>query len=88
MHPASGTGFGFTDHGAKGSGDVFDEHRTGMDHLAFAVRDRATLEAWKARFEEHGVDHSDIAPSAVGDVIVFRDPDNVQLEVYAPYPKS
>lgn len=88
VHPASRTGFGFTDHQARGSGDAFSEFRTGMDHLAFSVADRAALEAWKARFEELGVGHSEIRPSAMGDVIVFRDPDNVQLEVYAPYPAS
>jgi len=86
MHPASKAGFAVTEHRARGSGDAFSEFRTGMDHLAFAVAGRAALEAWKARFEELGVEHSEIKPSAMGDVIVFRDPDNIQLEVYAPYP--
>lgn len=86
MHPASKTGFAVTGHGARGSGDAFSEFRTGMDHLAFSVADRASLEAWRARFAELGVEHSEIKPSAMGDVIVFRDPDNIQLEVYAPYP--
>jgi catechol 2,3-dioxygenase-like lactoylglutathione lyase family enzyme len=88
MHPSSATGFGFTDHGARASGDSFTEYRTGMDHLAFTVADRATLEAWRDHFEANGVEHSEIKPSAMGDVIIFRDPDNVQLEVYAPYPTS
>lgn len=86
MHPASRTGFAVTEHGARGSGDAFSEFRTGLDHLAFAVADRAALEDWKARFEQLGIEHSDIKPSAMGDVIVFRDPDKIQLEVYAPYP--
>jgi len=83
VHPASGTAFGLTDHGARGSGDAFSEFRTGLDHLAFSVADRTALDAWQARLDELGVDHSEIKPSAAGDVIVFRDPDNVQLEVYA-----
>jgi catechol 2,3-dioxygenase-like lactoylglutathione lyase family enzyme len=53
-----------------------------MDHVAFAVPDRAALDAWKARFEELGVEHSEIKPSVMGDMIAFRDPDNVQFEVY------
>ena len=88
VHPASETGFGFTDHGTRGTDHGFSEFRTGMDHLAFTVADRTCLEAWKGHFEQLGVEHSEIKPSAMGDVISFRDPDNVQLEVYAPYPKS
>ncbi len=86
IHPASGTALGLTDHKARGSGDAFSEFRTGLDHLAFSVAGRAALEAWQARLDELGVDHSEIKPSAAGDVIVFRDPDNVQLEVYASSP--
>jgi glyoxylase I family protein len=88
LHPASATGFGFTDHGPRASGDSFSEYRTGLDHLAFSVADRSVLGAWKAHLEQAGVEHSEIKPSAMGDVIIFRDPDNVQLEVYAPYPPS
>lgn len=88
MHPASRTGFGFTDHRARASGDAFSEFRTGLDHMAFSVADRAALEAWKARFEELGVDHTEIKASAMGDVIIFRDPDNIQLEVYAQYAEA
>jgi catechol 2,3-dioxygenase-like lactoylglutathione lyase family enzyme len=81
-HPATGIMFGFTGHGPRASGDQFSEFRTGMDHVAFAVRDRAGLEAWKARFEEFGVEHSEVKPSLMGDMIAFRDPDNIQFEVY------
>ncbi len=88
LDPASGAMFGFTDHRARASGDAFSEFRTGLDHLAFSVADRATLEAWKARFEQLGVDHTEIKPSAMGDVIIFRDPDNIQLEVYAQHAES
>ena len=88
VHPSSGTVFGFTDHRDRGSGDAFSEFRTGMDHVAFAVADRAELQAWKARFEELSIDHSEITPSAVGELIAFRDPDNVQLEVFAPLPPA
>jgi catechol 2,3-dioxygenase-like lactoylglutathione lyase family enzyme len=72
-HPATGIMFGFTGHGPRASGDQFSEFRTGMDH---------GLEAWKARFEEFGVEHSEIKPSAMGDMIAFRDSDNIQFEVY------
>jgi glyoxylase I family protein len=81
--PQSGAYFSLTGHGRRASGDGFSEFRTGMDHLAFSVSNRAELEAWKARFEQHGVEHSEIKPSLVGDMIAFRDPDNIAFELYA-----
>jgi glyoxylase I family protein len=83
VHPGSRTVFGLTGHGAKASGDAFSEFRTGMDHVAFAVKDRTALETWKAHFERLGVTHSEIKPSVMGDLIAFRDPDHIQYEVYA-----
>jgi glyoxylase I family protein len=73
---------GLTQHRA-GSRDPFDETRVGLDHLAFCVADRQELEAWARRLSDAGVIHSPIAaansiPGAV--VLVFRDPDNIQLE--------
>lgn len=82
-HPGSRTMFGLTGHGARASGDVFTEFRTGMDHVAFTVKDGAELDAWKAHFERLGVTHSEIKPSVMGNLIAFRDPDNIQYEVYA-----
>jgi catechol 2,3-dioxygenase-like lactoylglutathione lyase family enzyme len=65
-------------------GERFDECRTGLDHVAFYVADRADLDAWIDHFDRLGVSHSDITertepfPYAV---LVFRDPDNIQLEL-------
>lgn len=64
----------------EGSGDRFDEFRTGLDHLAFAVSDQTQLQAWETRFSELGVDHSLIKDSPVGQMLTLRDPDNIQLE--------
>ena len=63
----------------------FDETTTGLDHLSFAVPDRPTLERWCLRFEELSVEYTPITnansiPGAV--VVVFRDPDNIQLELF------
>jgi glyoxylase I family protein len=60
----------------------FNERRTGLDHLSFAVPDRAALEAWVARLDEHNVVHSDIVSGSTGDLVPFRDPDNIALELY------
>lgn len=41
------------------------------------------LEAWRRQLEAHAVTHSPIAETAFGPVLVFRDPDNIQLELVA-----
>ncbi len=69
----------------RGTGDAFDEARVGLDHLAFAVTSRAELDDWARRFTESGVAFSPVAsansiPGAA--VLVFRDPDNIQLELF------
>jgi glyoxylase I family protein len=75
---------GLTQH-AGGAGGPFDETRAGLDHLALAVRSRADLDAWAGRLAAAGVTHSPVAlansvPGAA--VLVFRDPDNIQLELF------
>ena len=59
----------------------FTESRTGLDHVGFLVSSRAELEAWEARLTELGVEHSPINDDMEGiGILVFRDPDNIQLE--------
>jgi glyoxylase I family protein len=75
---------GLTQH-RSGSRESFDETRVGLDHVAFSVADRDQLEAWAARLSDAAVVHSVIAsansiPGAA--VLVFRDPDNIQLELF------
>ena len=69
----------------EGDDAPFDETRVGLDHMAFAVADRAALDEWADRFAAAGVPHSPVAsansiPGAA--VLVFRDPDNIQLEFF------
>jgi glyoxylase I family protein len=75
-------------------GVLFGETSTGLDHAGFLVPTRADLEAWQDHLEAHGVVRTDVADkpltqSAIADepygsVLVFRDPDNIQLELFAP----
>jgi len=62
-------------------GQPFQETVTGLDHLSFAVADVEALRAWVAHFDRVGVAHSPIAEDPFGPVLVFRDPDNIQLEL-------
>lgn len=81
--PESGIVITFTEH-AQGSHDRFSETRTGLDHLSLEVPGIEDLRAWKRRFEEHGVNHSEIKETGSGAaMITFRDPDNIQLELFA-----
>lgn len=63
-------------------GQPFDEARTGLDHLSLRVRTREELDEWAAHLDALGVDHSPIADEDYGSVLVFRDPDNIQLELF------
>ena len=83
VHPGTGLFFGFRTH-PENQGEEFSEFHTGLDHISFAVDNRAALEVWRLRLEERNVVHSPIAERDFGSVLVLRDPDNIQLELYAP----
>lgn len=69
-------------HGDYAVRGQFSERRCGLDHLSFAVADRVTLDAWLARLDELGVTRGEISRGGTGDVLSFRDPDNIALEFY------
>lgn len=75
---------GLTGHGSLASGDAFSERRTGLDHVALRVADVAGLEEWQRRLDALGIAHSGIKASVLGSLITVRDPDDVQLELFAP----
>ena len=62
----------------------FDERRTGLDHVAFACRDRDELASWAARLDELGIEHGGIKDAHYGSGVSFRDPDGIALEFFAP----
>ncbi len=72
----------------------FSETRTGLDHVGLVVPTRADLEAWQMHLEGLGIERSDVADRPCtqspiddrpfGSILVFRDPDNIQLELFAP----
>ena len=76
------------------AGMLFGETTTGLDHAGFFVPGRDDLEAWQAHLEANGVVRADVADKPLtqspianepyGCVLVFRDPDNIQLELFSP----
>jgi glyoxylase I family protein len=75
-------------------GALFRETVAGLDHIGLRVPRRADLEAWQVHLESFGVQRcavadkpqtqSPIANEVYGSVLVFRDPDNIQLELSSP----
>ena len=61
----------------------FDERAVGLDHLALTVRDRPTLVAWEHHLDQLGVPHSGIKEENGGPLLTLRDPDNIQVELWA-----
>jgi glyoxylase I family protein len=76
----------YPDHAIKA--DRFDENRIGLDHLSFGVPSRADLEHAVKVLDRRGAPHSeirDLGPAFGIYILIFRDPDNVQLELSAPH---
>ena len=88
-HRETGLIIGLIQHHEQTAGS-FDERRPGLDHLGFEVADRADLDELQSRLVDLGVDHSPVtdAPSGSGTALVFRDPDNIQLEFWWPRPRA
>jgi catechol-2,3-dioxygenase len=62
----------------------FDERRVGLDHLAFACKDRTELEVWEKRLGDLGIANGGVVDASYGSGLSFRDPDNIALEFFAP----
>lgn len=82
-HADNGLFIGLHEHDVN-AGSRFDETGTGLDHVSFSVPDRAALEEWLQTLRERGIEHSPIAERDYGSVLVFRDPNNIQLELISP----
>ena len=87
IEPNSGLGIGLHHHTAN-QGETFDEAHTGLDHIGFKVATHEALDAWVAKLDGLGIEHSgirDITEPVPFSTLVFRDPDNIQLEfIYSP----
>jgi glyoxylase I family protein len=69
--------------------EEFDERHVGLDHFSLQVANRGELEHWVEHLDGCGVTHSGIMDAAWGPTLVFRDPDNIQLELFVhPTPEE
>jgi hypothetical protein len=83
MQPGTGVFTGLHTHDGN-DGRPFSETRTGPDHISFSVGSRDNLAGWEKTLRDRGVAVSPISDQPWGSVLVFRDPDNIQLELCAP----
>ncbi|MEJ2863585.1 VOC family protein [Actinomycetospora flava] len=82
-HPGGGLTLGVHEPYRR-SGDRFDPQRTGLDHVAVTVPDRATLDAWSTRLAEHDVEHSPTRDVGYAQFVSFCDPDGIAWEIWLP----
>jgi glyoxylase I family protein len=78
-----GTLFGLHQFAASDPDRDFDEHRLGLDHVAFGCAGRSELETWQQHLDDLGVAHGGIVDASYGSGLSFRDPDNLPLEFFA-----
>jgi catechol-2,3-dioxygenase len=79
-----GTLLGLHQHGTPAPDGKFDEHRVGLDHVAFGCANHAELESRARRLDELGIPHGGVKDRPYGSGVSFRDPDNIALEFFAP----
>jgi catechol-2,3-dioxygenase len=58
-----------------------------LDHLAFAVPDGPTLEAWADELTALGIAHPGVVDELGKPSLVLRDPDGNHIELVAPPPR-
>ena len=59
-----------------------------LDHLAFAVPDGATLEAWAQELTARGIAHDGVVLELGKPSLQLRDPDGNAIELVAPAPRD
>lgn len=67
----------------------FDGRRAGLDHIAFKVDSYAALKEWERRLADYSVTYAPATASRTvpgASVVVFCDPDGIQLEVWSDRP--
>jgi glyoxylase I family protein len=70
--------------GQRPQGGADDSTHQHLDHLAFAVPDGASLNAWAEHLTEIGVDHAGIVLENGHPSLQLRDPDGIAIELVAP----
>src|SRR5437660_11284675 len=54
----------------------------GYDPFAILLQGRADVDAWAARLDSLGVEHSPVIEASIGWMLAFLDPDGLELRLY------
>jgi catechol 2,3-dioxygenase-like lactoylglutathione lyase family enzyme len=84
IDPKSGLAIGIHHHNSN-DGTPADESKAGLDHLGLAVENHDALKTWVEWLNSNDIKNSgviDITEPMPYSVVVFRDPDNIQLEMF------
>jgi catechol 2,3-dioxygenase-like lactoylglutathione lyase family enzyme len=54
----------------------------GYDPVTYSVADRAELDRWMAHLDVCKVDHSPVISGYIGHLLIFADPDGLELRLY------
>jgi glyoxylase I family protein len=81
-HPGGNVSLALCEH-PQNPGDPFGEFRCGLDHLSFELPVGTDLEAWSRDLAARGYDVGPIGDDHGVPLVVLRDPDNIQIELYA-----
>jgi glyoxylase I family protein len=87
LEPHSKLVLAFTQHRDEDP-SAFDPRRVGLDHVSFAVTDRAELEAWVRRLDDLCIEHSAVQDEGYAHQVTFKDPDGIALEFSARIPTA
>lgn len=82
MFSAGNFYLGLTAHKGKALKNSFSEFNIGLDHFSFEVQSKQDLESALEFFDKNKIPHGSIEKLSNGlSTLVFRDPDNIQLEL-------
>ncbi|MGH8982494.1 MAG: VOC family protein [Acidimicrobiia bacterium] len=82
LHPHARVSIALAEHPAN-PGEPFDELRCGLDHLSFELPAGFDLDAWSRGLADRGYDVPPLGDDNGVPLVVLRDPDNIQIELYA-----
>lgn len=82
MFSAGNFYLGLTGQNGKILKNSFSEFNIGLDHFSFEVQSKRDLESALEFFDKNKIPHGGIEKLSNGlSILVFRDPDNIQLEL-------
>ena len=82
VHPNGPVSLALVEHDGN-PGTPFDERRCGLDHLSFELPAGFDVEQWARGLAERGYDAPDVGDDDGVPLAVLRDPDKIQIEIYA-----